>query len=261
MAAGTTITFEVNQVTNYRTSEPSAVFKLETRTSGNYPIDSYQGTTMTVAATPSVFTNVNVTTESFVTGVENTYTFSFNFTVANILDQVLDNSILDITFPTEITISDPSYSANTCRVVVGTLRSISCEFIETQKLRATQLFSDNRLGDWQITIEMDDIKNPRSLLQSSSFQFDILDANGYSQKSLTTGKTITATTPSDFQSISVVPTSEANGAITTYTFSITLSNDLGVGEFIRVTFPTDEITPSVADSTCTGITTLATDLT
>ncbi|CAI2382006.1 unnamed protein product [Moneuplotes crassus] len=257
LAAGSAVTFNINQITNYGTNQTSAVFVLQTQTSAGDVIDSYSGTTMVVTATPSTFTEMNVTASELVTGKENTYRFDFNFTV----DSVLANSILDVVFPSEIVVSNTDYSANTCRINTGILNSISCAFVETQKLRITQLFNDSRFLSRDFSIEIDDVKNPRSVLTSSSFQLLVLDQNLYSQKVLTTGKTVTANVPSDFQSISVVPISEANGAITNYSFSITTANAMSVGEFIRIIFPTNQITPSAANSRCGGVTFLATTLT
>jgi hypothetical protein len=86
---------------------------------------------------------------------------------------------------------------------------------------------------------------------------NVLDPNGDYQYSITTGRTLTMIVASDFQSISLSSASQNNGATSNYTFSMTLSNVLNVGEYIRVIFPS-QITATA--NTCTGATGLATSL-
>ena len=245
-------------VTNYITSETSSVFTLEIQTSGGFVIDSYQGTTMTVSASPAPFDNtqMNVTAAGLTTGEEVTYTFTLNFATQT----VIFGSIIDITFPSAITISDPNYSANTCRISGGILDTIACQFVTAQTLRITKLFENTLNLNQNFSLSIDAIKNPRSTLITDSFQIIVTDANANLIYSLTTGKTETMTTVSGFQSISVTPGSKANGDTTTYTFSITLSNVVHSGEFIEIVFPTNEVTPTASVTECTGIITLATTL-
>lgn len=251
-SSNTEITFTVDSITNYVTTKTSGTFLVQTQTSGGSVIDSYQDNALTTSATTGTITGLTITPTTFSTGVKTTYTFQFS-----ISQIILINSYIQITFPSEITIPDSSYSAGTCQTVIGLSGGISCSFTSSQVLRLTNGFNtgDFLSGTLQFTIE--GIQNPRSLRPTDSFQARIYDPNGDGQYAITTGRTITMLAASDFKSISISQGSENNGAVTDYTFSITLSNTLVAGDFIRVTFPTEV---GISSPTCVGNSILASSL-
>lgn len=109
--AGNLVNFTVSGVTNYITSLTSDSFEIQTKTSNGYIIDKYQDGVLTVTATSQTITGFNVSSTTTNTGVSETYTFGFDFTTII----MVTSSYIQIIFPSEITISDTDYSANTCQ--------------------------------------------------------------------------------------------------------------------------------------------------
>jgi hypothetical protein len=230
--AGNLVNFTISGVTNYITSLTSDTFEIETRTSAGFVIDKYQAGVLTVTATAQTITGFTVASTTTTTGVAETYTFDFDFTTIT----VLTSSYIQIVFPSEITISDTEYSANTCQTTGLVPSDISCTFATPQILESVGQFNGS-----SFSFTVDDVTNPRTTEVTSSFQMFVLDSNGDFQYSATTGYTLTMTDASDFQSISLSSASQNNGATTNYTFSMTLSNALIAGEFIQVIFPAEVI--------------------
>ena len=233
-AASNTISFTISDVTNHETTHTSKSFKIETQVSSGDTIDSYQLDALTVASTTSTISGFTITPTSFFTGVQNIYSFQFV-----ISESILINSYIEITFPSAITIPDTSYSAGTCETVFGLSGGITCEFTSSQVLKLTNGFTTGDFISGTLQFTIDGIQNSRSLEPTASFQTAIYDTSGNGQYAITTGRTLTMTTASDFLSISLSTSSLNNGAVNDYTFSATLSNILKAGEFIRLTFPSE----------------------
>lgn len=168
------------------------------------------------------------------TGVQTTYAFQFTIT-----QRILINSYIEIVFPSEITIPDTTYSAGTCQTVIGLSGGISCSFTTSQTVRLSNGFNTGNFLSGILQFTISGIVNPRSMKPTTSFNIYIYDASGYGQYAITTGLITTMTTPSDFRSISISSGSVNNGATTNYTFSITLSNVIVNGDYIRVTIPSE----------------------
>lgn len=255
VSAGQTLVISVSNITNHDTTETSSVFEIETQTSTGEIIDTYQETSATVTATPETLTTFSVATAETIdyTGVEDTYTFTFDFSSQS----VLLNSYISIIFPSEITISDTSYAAGTCTINV-LQTDVDCSFSGSQTLVASGMFSQASYLISAFTIQLEGIQNPRSTEESSAFQVIVYGPEGNQQYTSTT-VTFTPTAASDFQSIVVTPGSESNGDETSYTFSLTLSNYVNENEYVQITFPTEVVLTT--SPICTGITALNTTLT
>ena len=254
-AAGTEISFAVSDITNYYTTETSATFVVQTQTSSSYIIDMYQLGALTVSATVGTISGLTITPSSYETGVQTTYQFRFTISEA-----ILINSYIQITFPADVTIPDTSYSAGTCQTVIGLSGGITCSFSTTQIVKLSNGFTTGDFLSGTLLFTIEGIQNPRSVQPTSTFSAIIDDSSGNGQYAITSGLTLTMTTPVDFLSISLASGSPNNGAITNYTFSITLSNKLVVGDYVRITFPA-EISLSTSTPTCNGSTNLASSLT
>ena len=252
-AAGSSISFTVSSITNYDTTQTSATFLIYTQTSSSITIDSYQLGSLTVACTFGTISGLTITPSSLFTGVQTTYAFQFTIT-----QRILINSYIQISFPTEITISDTTYSAGTWQTVIGLSGGISCSFTSSQVVQLSNGFNTGDFLSGLLQFTISGITNPRSLKPSSSFNVYIYDANGNGQYALTSGLTTTMTTASDFRSISISSGSVNNGAYTNYTFSITLSNVIVSGDYARITIPTEI---GLSSPVWTGVSNLATSLT
>lgn len=253
ISAGTTITFTVSDITNYDTTEPSGDFEIQTQTSSAYILDSLQ-TSVTVTATTGSINVFTITPSSYITGASTTYTFTLSITN----ETILINSYFDVIFPSEITVSDSTYSEGTCQTEIGLSGSISCSFVSDDTLRVTGGFTTGDFLKGDLTFTMAGITNPRSKQPSSSFTINIYSSDGYTQYSTSSGFTVTMTTANDYSSISLDTASQANGAQTDYTFSITLANELQNSDIIKVTVPS-EVT--IVSLSCKGETNLQSSLT
>jgi hypothetical protein len=250
--ASTTISFAVSSITNYDTSKTSESFAIQTQDSGGNIIDSYQLAALTISSTPGEITALSIIPTSGFTGVQTSYTFQFTIT-----QPILINSYIVITFPSEISVPDTSYSSGTCQTTIGLSGSLTCAFTSSQVLSLTNGFTSSNFLNGLLQFTIEGIQNPRSRTPTSTFNVVIYDSNGDSQYSITSGLTVAMSSASDFLSISLSPASQENGAINDYTFFITLSNTVVAGDFIRLTFPSEI---SVTSPTCVGTTNLATSL-
>ena len=104
------------------------------------------------------------------------------------------------------------------------------------------------------------IRNPRSTASTLTFKTYIYDSNGDGQYSYDTGANLAVSSVSDFTDISISRGSTINSAVTTYTFTITLSNVIESSDYYQIVFPNEMIVDSVANQ-CVGVTNLATSLT
>ena len=233
-AAGSSISFTVSSITNYDTTQTSSTFLIYTQTSSSINIDSYQLGSLTVTWTFATISGLTITPSSYSTGVQTTYAFQFTIT-----QRILINSYIQIAFPSEITIPDTTYSAGTCQTVIGLSGGISCSFTTSQVVKLSNGFNTGDFLSGLLQFTISGIVNSRSMKPSSSFTVYIYDSNGNGQYGLTSGLTTTMTTPSDFRSISISSGSVNNGAYANYTFSITLSNVIVNGDYIRVTIPSE----------------------
>lgn len=92
-----------------------------------------------------------------------------------------------------------------------------------------------------------------------SFKAYVNDANGFGQYSLESGKGITVTSVSDFTNVAISRDSTVNGVMTTYYFTITLSNIINTGDIIQIVFPSS-ITLESEVNQCKGMTNLQSSL-
>lgn len=206
----------------------------------DYLVDT--ATYSSVTITSGTLTSTSVTANStlaYNTGVK----YSFSFTTQH---TVLANGLVNIVFPSLITINDSSAAVSGCQSSLNGsgLTAAACTVISTTQLRVTNLFSV--AGTGAVIIEFPGIRNPRSLGTSGSFTITTTDSSGNVIDTQSSGFTVTMLTVSDLQAVSIdnTATDEVNGAFNPYQVFITpltpaIDNDKVVLQFpTAMTFPT-----------------------
>lgn len=108
VTAGNTISFKVNSITNANTVQTTGNFQAYFSDSSSNIIDSYKYTNVTLTFVVNTLQNFAIAPTSTYTGVETSY----KFTITSSTDKViLQNSIIQIVFPSEILIGNTATSA------------------------------------------------------------------------------------------------------------------------------------------------------
>jgi hypothetical protein len=185
-----------------------------------------------------------------------TTTYSFSFVNSH---QIVQNGKIYIVFPSEITISSPTQSANQCTAIQNIESTFSCS-ATSSTLTLTGGFASAALSSGStVQFSVGSITNPVSLELSSSFQVKTQTSADYDIDSISSGVTIKMTTVNNLTSVSLSPDSLVNQATTNIEFTIISSSPLKNGDKIIVTYPTEVIAPS-GSITCTGDIALASSL-
>jgi hypothetical protein len=111
----------------------------------------------------------------------------------------------------------------------------------------------------RVSFSIGGVLNPVSTSTTSSFTFTTFDSSDFQINVRSSGITVTMTSVTDLERVTLGMGSTTNGATNTYTFEITASSPLVDGDRIYIKVPTS-ITPPTTP-TCVGITLLATSLT
>ena len=247
-----TIRFAVSNIEMPPTTAPTSTFTYESVLvdSGiDYVIDKSSYTDL-ISSTAGEINFAAVTPASTLANDLTTYTF--NFTNKN--DIVQDGKI-QVDFPPEIILPSPSTTANSCRAISGVGTSLVCE-ATTSSLTINSGFSTGALPRNSLVVfEIDNVRNPVSLEQSSSFTIRTLSDDNFDIDSKSTAITVTMLTNNNITFIEVTPDSLINGALTTMIFNLTSSSPLQNGDYFYVVFPSEVQAPSLP-ITCSGVTAL-----
>jgi hypothetical protein len=239
VTAGDSIIFSIDSINNADTTAASSFFQAEFAESGGNIIDSYQGTDITVSVSAREFTSFTQVPSSDLTGVVTTYTFTLSIPTA-----VLAGSYVQVNIPNVIAISSLTTAASTCAISSGFASAITCALTEDTTanayiLRVTGGFASATTSNTDVAWTITGLRNPRSTTPTLSFKAYINDASDNGQYIVESGERLSITTPSDFAGVAFSRDSTVNGVSSTYQFTITLSNQIFTGDFIRVIFPTE----------------------
>lgn len=204
----------------------------------DYVIDKSTYTNM-ITATAGTLSIVSITPTSKVANSVTTYTITFNNT-----HEIVQNGQIVVAFPSEITMSNPTQSANQCTRISGIGSSFVCT-VTTSTVTVTGGFSSGSLAaNSVVSFSIGSVTNPVSLQPSSTFSISTqTSANDYIDV-VTSGVTVTMTSVNEITSASLSPASLINGAVTNIEFSIVASSPLQNNYKLLVTYPTEVTAPS-----------------
>ena len=255
IAAGDNIQFTIasKKIQLPTTTAASSTFLIQTQLS-SYTVDSistltWNQTTAGVIGLPTPSTNA-VTLGDYGTYKSTTYTFEIY--PPGIVPQ---NSIITITFPSEITLP----SSITCIQILSIGSTLSCSVsgsvltISNGYSSAAQAFS----GTLALKFSVASITNPRSLKPTSAFLFNILNSSGGLMYSVNNPQ-LTLTTPQTFASIAISSSTSINGKSSNYTWTLVTDAALQTGDFIKIAPPS--LVSFSTSPVWTGITGLASSL-
>lgn len=94
------------------------------------------------------------------------------------------------------------------------------------------------------------VRNPRSLAPSSSFTVTTTDSSGVSIDSMSSGFTVTMTSVSELQGVTVqnTKTAKINGAFDPYKVIVTVQTPTASGDKVVLQFPTSMTFPALSSS-------------
>lgn len=110
-----------------------------------------------------------------------------------------------------------------------------------------------------ISFDVQGVRNPISTEPSGSFTFLTRTSASYSIEQITSGVTVTMTSTTALQLVSISSTSLINGASNNLTFTVNSPSDLVNGNKLSIVFPTQITLPTTV--VCVGVTNLAASLT
>ena len=197
-------------------------------------------------------------------------TTSYTFTIIPARDIPSGGKLL-ITLPSEISIPNPTFAANSwaarrnLREKTRSLASVGLDSsffwsCTSSTIQINEGFSTSSFSaGGTIQFDISGVRNPVSLQQSSSFSAITQTSGSYAIDQLTTGITVTMTSTSELQLVSLSSTSLINGASNNLSFNISSPSDLVDGDKVRVIFPSQVTLPTTVS--WVGITNLAASLT
>jgi hypothetical protein len=169
--------------------------------------------------------------------------YSFSFTTQH---RVTINGLINIVFPSTITITDSSAALSGCQTsLIGSgLADAACTVVSTTELQVTNLFPTAATG--AIIIVVPGIRNQRFVGTSSSFAISTTDSLGNGIDSQSTGFTVTMLSAPDLQAVSIdnTDTIEINGAFSPYQIFITPQTPAVDTDMIVLQFPTATTFPT-----------------
>ena len=219
-----------------------------TQSSADYLVDTATFSTLTI--TTGTLTSPTTTADSYLaykTGVS----YTIGFTTQH---RVVLNGIVVVTFPSEIIISDSSTAVAGCRAAYGgaSLAATTCTVVSSSQIKFTGIYSSSSTttSAGSVVLKIPGVRNQRSLAPSSSFTITTTDSSGVSIDSLALGFTITMTSVSELQAVSVqnTNTNKINGAYDPYKVIVTVQTPTASGDKIVLQFPTSMTFPTLASS-------------
>ena len=249
--SSTSLEIKVGTVTNPDISGNPGTFTISTymtESSVDYLVDS--GTFSTLSITTGTLTSPSTSADSlqaYKTGV----TYTIGFTTQH---RVVLNGIIVITFPSEIIISDSSVAVAGCQASYGgaSLSAAAWTVVSSSQIKVTSLYtsSSTTTSAGSVSIKVPGVRNSRSLAPSSSFTVTTTDSSGVSIDSLSSGFTITMTSVTELQGVSIQNTNtiKVNGAFDPYKIIVTVQTPTTAGDKVILQFPTSMTFPTLSTS-------------
>lgn len=232
------ISFDLDSVTNSATTSPSSVFVMEAYSDENYLI--LYSNSYTLTASPGVFTSPSIESGSLVTGSEGWFAISLTLS-----HKIKAGGILEITFPSEVTLSTVS-----CSNPIGLSTSLTCSSASNTITVSNGFSTDKDSGTISITIQ--GARNPGTTQPTSSVAV-YSKYNGYIIDYVSSGLIITMTTANSFKSVTVAGSSSVVGSKSDLTFNISPFNPMYNAGYINIYLPSTFICPSAPSCTVVAL--------
>ena len=233
------VSFSIDQVTNPSTTSVSSTFKYQSTTTsaGTYLVDQKtSGITFTAVAASLV--SVTVAPTSMITGAVTVYQFTVVTT-----NTIPLNGYLKVNFPTGVSISDTVNAPGSCTKVSGFPSStLTCTV--TSSSMTVYGFSSASFSAGTLVWTIGYVMNPPSTASYSSFSAYTYDSSGNGIDQKTSGIAVSVTTANTLTGVVVSSSSTVNGAISTYTFTITVTNVTPSGAYVTISAPSQITLPS-----------------
>lgn len=205
-------------------------------------------TTATISAN-----NVTIVPSSYIVGSTGV-SYTVSFVTGNAIPL---NGFIVLGIPLAIQTTASSISSN-CLSSIGAATPTSTVCTATSNtsnyiVNFTKLFQSAGIAA-NITLNLrvaNIFTNPQSTLPVSSFSIATYSATGYLIEQISSGLSISMTTPADFTSATVSATSQVNSATTEYTFTLGQTSPLSASSFLDVVFPAEV---SLNNPTCKDLT-------
>lgn len=252
LTSNSAIKFGINLVTNPGSTAPSTTFTITTYTDSTvlYSIDTI-ATGVTFTCIAASLASVVVTPSSDITGDITVYDFKITTTNA-----VSTSGYLVVLFPTGVSISSTSTAQSNCIKIAGfNSNQFNC-VATTSSITINNAFDSGSFAAGLLEFTLGSMINPSSTKSVQSFTATTYDSSAYTIDTLSTNIAVKVNTPNTLTSASASMASLVNGALTTYTFTITPKNTTPSGSYITIIPPSVVTFPSVP--TCTSTSSLIT---
>ena len=250
-----TVQFKIDDITMPGTTAPSSAGTFQScYLSGGtwYDIDrSTQDSLLT--STVGALTSFNVAPTSLLAYSTTSYTF----TLVPARDIPIGGTIL-ITLPPEVTIPNPTFSANSWSVrrllqsrrdlaSSGLESSFSCSCTSSTILINEGFVLSSFAAGGTISFDIEGVRNPVSQEPTSSFSAKTQTSDSFAIDEITTGRLVIMTSVSPLQSVSLSSTSLVNGDTNNLTIEVNSPSDLVNGDILSLTFPSDITLPATVN--------------
>ena len=234
------VTVEVNEVQNSRSFKPSSTFSILTKTNDDYHIDKNYNDVIVTNNINKLIDILAITTNSVITG-ELTRIF-FKFTNNNYLHQ---NDVINILFPPEIEIDNDAYV-----ITANGQDNISLNLIVDSISKSDQgtlikiilIFTDSSyiapIGE-ELTIKVNNVKNPISVKPTSKFSFSITTSDNYKIEEYAKDINLIMQTPHQFVLSAVTPDLPSMNTMSDYLFEFTTFNPVPSTDLIVIIYPSE----------------------
>ena len=237
-SGSTQIDVTVDGVTMPPTTKPTLGFTISTFYDGNGALVD-RSNSATFIASPGALSppTVGIAVDSTTVGEVTRYVISLQNT-----NEIPAGGKLTVMLPTQISIPDVSLSENTCASESASVdMTIKCS-INRQKLTVSDIFTSSNIPpNTMLSFSIAGVRNPLSMKPTSSFIIATTTNDDYEIDKISSGKTLTLDTPSDFLNIEIAPGSLQNGASTSYNFKITLRSEHRSSDVLTIIVPSDII--------------------
>lgn len=247
LTAGT-IQFGIEGVTNPSSTATTSSFTVSTHPDSTFLFLIDQITTgITLTPQAAQLSSVIVSPASMITGDVTIYTFTIVTTTV-----ISVNGFLTIAFPTGVSISSTSTAQSTCTRLTGfNTNNFGCT-CTSSSITVSNGFQSGTFNPGTLSFSIGSIINPPSTKRYQSFTVSTFDSSGNMIDTATSGVFVQVTTANTLAAASISLSNFVNGALSTYTISLTITNTHDSGSKVIVTPPTG-VTFSTTSSTCAPV--------
>lgn len=226
--SSTTLTLTVsNAFVNPSTSEPTPAFIITTYSAGGFAVD--QSSSLGYQAEMGTISNIAIVPSSFTVGQQTLYELTYTLT------RVLKSgAVIIVGIPVEISVGvSATYTYSIDGAAYASITPTSLSNTTYTNLTFNGIVNAQLSAGSIIKIRFNTLTNPLSMRPSSSFAVWTL-YNGYGIEYISSGLSITMTTPTTFKELKAIVSNPTNGATQDYTFYFKLSVGLNVGDIMRL---------------------------